>query len=672
MATYSQTARGMKVDTALGEDELLLTGFAGSEGISSLFSYRIDLLSERNSIPAVDILRTPICVTVKTADGTDRFIHGVVRRFTQLGRSEGLTAYRAELVPWFWFLSLSSDCKIFQNLSVPEIVEQVFTGLGYNDFQSKLVKTYPKRVFCVQYRESHLNFVSRLLEEEGIFYFFEHLKGKDVLVLADDNSALKPCPGQAAARMASTPGPWQEEDVVTDCECEDAVHTGKVTLRDYDPLQPALQLESSAAGKEPEEVYSYPGKYTALDEGERYARLQVEAEEVRQRVVRGSGTCRSFQSGYRFELKDHYRRDANQQYLLLELHHTAKSGDYRSWDSAPMDYRNEFLAIPYSVPFRPSQLTPKPAVRGSQTALVVGPAGEEIYTDNHGRVKVQFYWDRLGQKNENSSCWVRVSSAWAGKNWGAIQIPRMGQEVIVEFLEGDPDQPIITGRVYNADQTPPYALPSSQTQSGVKSRSSKGGGTENFNEIRFEDLKGSEEVYIHAELNKNEIVENDNSESIGHDEIIDVGNNQTVNVGKNRSKSVGENENTSVGKNRTENVGENETVSIAKNRTHTVGKVEKLAVGDNRQTSVAKSEKLDVTDDRAVTIGKKDNLKVGKALVINAGDEITITTGRASISMKKSGEIKIKGSDITIEGSGKINVKASSDLTMKGSKIGAN
>ena len=358
MPTYSQTDRAMKVDTTLGEDELLLTGFSGSEGMSSLFSYTFDLLSERESIAAADILRTPISVTVKTVDGTDRFLHGVVRRFTQLGRSEGLTAYRAEVVPWLWFLSLSRDCKIFQNLSVPEIVEQVFTGLGYSDFQSKLVKSYPKRVYCVQYRESHLNFVSRLLEEEGIFYFFEHTKTKDLLVMADDNSALKPCPGQASARMASTPGPWQEEDVVTGCECEDAVHTGKITLRDYDPLQPALQLESSVSGQQPEEFYDYPGKYTALDEGDRYARIQVEAEEARQRIVRGAGTVRSFQSGYRFDLKDHYRKDANQPYLLLELRHTAKSGDFRSWDSAPMDYQNEFLAMPYSVPFRPCASLP--------------------------------------------------------------------------------------------------------------------------------------------------------------------------------------------------------------------------------------------------------------------------------------------------------------------------
>src|SRR6185436_13370078 len=249
-----------------------------------------------------------------------------------------------------------------------------------------------------------------------------------------------------------------------------------------------------------------------LDEGERYARLQLEADEARERLVRGVGTCRTFQSGYRFDLKDHYRKDANQPYMLLELRHSGRAGDYRSWESAPFDYQNDFLAIPYSVPYRPLRVTPKPRIWGTQTALVVGKSGEEIWTDKDGRVKLQFYWDRLGKKDENSSCWVRVSSLWAGKNWGAIHIPRLGQEVVVGFLEGDPDFPVVIGRLYNSEQVPPYGLPGNQTQSGIKSRSSKGGGTDNFNEIRFEDKKGGEELYIHAEKDKRVMVEHDRTE----------------------------------------------------------------------------------------------------------------------------------------------------------------
>ncbi|HEY8258953.1 MAG TPA: type VI secretion system Vgr family protein, partial [Gemmatimonadales bacterium] len=603
MAKYSQANRPILVETALPPDELLLEGISGSEAVSSPFGYTLDLLSENASVAANDVLRTPVCVTIKTAQG-ERFIHGVVRSFTQLGRSDELTSYRAEVVPWLWFLSLSTDCKIFQNLSVPEIVEQVFTGLGYKDFQLKLVKSYPKRIFCVQYRETHLNFVSRLLEEEGIFYFFEHSKGKHVLMLADDNSAVKPCPGQETARMATQAGAWQNEDVVLACECEDAVHTGKVTLRDYDPQQPGLQLESSVAGAQAEESYIYPGKYTALDDGERYARLQLEAEEAQYRVVRGTSTCRGFQSGYRFELKEHYRKDANKPYMLLELRHTVRAGDYRSWDSAVMDYQNDFLAMPHAVPYRPLQVAVKPRVWGTQTALVVGKSGEEIWTDKHGRVKVQFYWDRLGKKDENSSCWIRVSSVWAGKGWGGVQIPRIGQEVVVEFLEGDPDLPIITGRVYNAEQVPPYGLPANQTQSGIKSRSSKGGGTDNFNEIRFEDKKGGEELYIHAEKNKRVMVENDRTESVGNDESISIGNN--------RKESVGKNESISIGDDRSETVGANETVTVGKNQTLGVGENRSRSVGKNESVSITKSQSLDIGENRSETVGKKEEVNIGE------------------------------------------------------------
>src|SRR2546426_1387904 len=281
MAKYSQAKRPVRIDTVLGADVLLLAAFTGEEGISTPFYYTLDLLSEDASIDAKKLLRSPATVTLDLVDGSKRYVHGLIRRFVQLGRSETqLTSYRAELVPWLWFLSLSSECKIFQNLSVLEIVEQVFKAQGFSDFQIKCTKSYAKREFCVQYRETHLNFVSRLMEEEGIFYFFEHSKDKHLLTLADANSAVKPCPGQATARMAVTPGAWQEEDVVTAFQHEDAVHTEKVTLRDYDYLQPSLQLESSVAGKGKGEAYDYPGSFAKLDEGERYARLYLEGRDL--------------------------------------------------------------------------------------------------------------------------------------------------------------------------------------------------------------------------------------------------------------------------------------------------------------------------------------------------------------------------------------------------------
>ncbi len=676
MGKYTQANRLMRVTTGLGQDVLLLQGLAGQEGVSTPFSYNLDLWSENASLDPQQLLRDPVCVTLELPGTAKRTIHGCVSRFVQLGRHDDLVAYRAEMVPWLWFLSLSSNCKIFQHLTVLEIVEKVFKAHGYSDFQMKCGRTYPKREFCVQYRETDLNFVSRLLEEEGIFYYFEHSNDKHVLILADDSSRVDACPGQSVARMAAQAGGWQQEDVVTSLQLEHAVHVGKVTVRDYDYLQPTIQLERSVSGNGTGEVYEYPGSYAELGGAgnapqvlERYARVLLEEREAWRHVVRGESTCRSFQSGYSFDLKEHYRSNTNQAYRLLHLQHTAHGADYRSGEAGGGAYHNSFVAIPRAVPFRPPRTATKPLIQGSQTAVVVGKAGEEIWVDKQGRVNVQFHWDRDGKKNETSSCPVRVATSWAGKNWGFIQIPRIGQEVIVDFLEGDPDRPIITGRVYNADQTPPYTLPGDQTQSGVKSRSSKGGGTDNFNEIRFEDNKGSEQIVIHAEK----------------DEQIDVEHNETVTIGNDRSESVGANESITIKKNRTESVGGDESVSIDGNRSHSITKDESVSIDGNRSLTVAKDETIDVTgkrtdsvgknedvtigENRTGTIGKDDTLSVGKNLKIDAGDSILLETGDASITLKKNGDIQIKGKNITIQGSGKISVKADSDVNIKGSKV---
>ncbi len=661
MAKYSQADRPFKIKTSLGEDVLLLERFEGEESISTPYTFNLSLVSEDDSIAAEAILRTPASLTIQLFGGDRRVIHGLIRRFVQLEQRDELTLYRAELVPWLWFLSLSNECRIFQEKSVLEIVEDVFKTQGYSDFQIRCTRNYPKRQYCVQYRESHLAFVSRLLEEEGIYYFFEHSSDKHILVLADDTSAIKSCPGQTTARMAEQPDPWQSEDVVTRLQWEQVVHTGKVTLRDYDYLQPSLQLESAISGHQPEEIYDYPGKYTRLDEGERYARLRLEAHEAIRQVARGAGSCRSFQPGYRFELRKHYRKDLNQAYQLLTVRHRGSNGDLRAWESTQPEYRNEFIAIPHGVPYRPPLRTPKPVVQGSQAALVVGKAGEEIWVDKYGRVKVQFYWDRERKKDENSSCWVRVSSSWAGKGWGVIQIPRIGQEVIVDFLEGDPDRPIITGRVYNAEQAPPYELPAHQTQSGMKSRSSKRGSTENFNEIRMEDLKGNELLYIHAERDKEVVVENDRAKKVGHDERTSIGNDRT--------ESVGANESISIEKNRTESVGGNENITIVGNRADSVQKDETIQIGGNRRETVTKNEDLTIGGDRIHQVKKSDELNVGKDLIISAGNSVLIKTGAASILMKRNGDIRIKGKNIKVQGSAKIQISASSEVNIKGSKV---
>jgi type VI secretion system secreted protein VgrG len=687
MATYSQANRPLKVDTPLGADTLLLSEFEGTEAVSTPYLFTLELLSEEDSVDAMSLLRKPVVITIKLASGGERFIHGVVRQFMQLGRKQGLNGYRMEIVPQLWFLTLGSDCRIFQAMNAVEIVQKVLNENKVTDLDVRCTKSYPPREFCVQYRETHFAFVSRLLEEEGIFYFFEHSQGKHVLVLSDDPTSTKPCPFAEPAKMAQSPEPWQESDVIVDLTMTEAVHTGQVTLRDYDPLQPSLNLES-VAGQPPSARYDYPGKFTQVSDGTKYARLEVEEYGSRQQAITGSGNCRYFVTGHQFSVADHFRSDVNAAHHLLEVHHTASAGDYRSWDSAPIDYRNTFVAVPAKTKFRPPRVTPRPIVHGTQTALVVGQAGEEIWVDEHGRVKVQFYWDREGTKNEKSSCWVRVASTWAGKQWGFVQIPRMGQEVVVAFLEGDPDRPIIVGSVYNAEQVPPYALPGNKTQSGVKSRSTLGGSGDNFNEIRFEDKKGSEQIVIHAEKDKIVEVEHDRNESVGNDETykighdqtttigndqsFGVGNNQTVNIGKNRTESVGADEAISISGGRTETVGKDEAISIGQNRSENVGKDENVDIGQNRTVTIAKNETVNIGETRSVEIGKDDTLTVAKRLVLDAGEAIEIKTGDASISMSKDGSITIKGKDIAVSGSGSISVKASSEVTVKGSKVLSN
>jgi type VI secretion system secreted protein VgrG len=660
MSAYSQDKRPIRVQTALGKDELLLSAFTGTEGVSQPFAYTLDLVSENAAVDPGGVLRTPATIRVELPNGGGtRFLNGVVNRFSQLGQVEDLTIYRAEIVPWLWFLSLSSDCRIYQNLSVPEIVEQVFTDLGYSAFDIRCAGSYPKREYCVQYRETHLAFVSRLLEEEGIFYFFEHGDGKHTLVLADQPSAVQSCPGLSSARMASHTDA-QPDDVITRLEREDAVESGKVTLRDYDPLQPSLRLEGTVSGKEKEEVYDYPGDFTVMDQGQRYARVRLEAHEARQQMVRGAGTCRGMQSGYRFDLKDHYRKEINQAYQILEVRHRARAGDYRSWDTAPLDYENEFVCIPHSVPYRPPLRTPRPHVGGHQTAVVVGAAGEEIWVDKHGRIKVQFHWDRLGKKDENSSCWVRVSTPWAGKGWGAIHIPRIGQEVLVEFLDGDPQHPIVIGSVWNGEQTPPYGLPASGTQSGIKSRSSAGGSTDTFNEIRFEDKKDKEEIVIQAQKDLTVSVKNDEKRTVLHDRTTEIKHNDT----------------------RTVKEGDDTTTIEKGNQTVTVKQGDqKIAVEKGDQSVTIETGKQVVTlskGDQQITLKMGDqttktdkgNVTVKAALgkvTIEAMQGIELKVGQSSVKLDQKG-VTVSGMMLKLEGKVEAELKGVM-TTVKGDAI---
>ncbi|ESZ85321.1 type VI secretion protein ImpA [Pseudomonas aeruginosa DHS29] len=539
-----QLTRLVQVDCPLGPDVLLLQRMEGREELGRLFAYELHLVSENPNLPLEQLLGKPMSLSLELPGGSRRFFHGIVARCSQVAGHGQFAGYQATLRPWPWLLTRTSDCRIFQNQSVPEIIKQVFRDLGFSDFEDALTRPYREWEYCVQYRETSFDFVSRLMEQEGIYYWFRHEQSRHILVLSDAYGAHQSPPNYASVPYYPPTLEQRERDHFYDWHMAREVQSGSLSLNDYDFQRPGTRLEvrsnvgrAHAAADYP--LYDYPGEYVQSQDGEHYARTRIEAIQTQYERVRLRGCARGIGAGHLFHLSNYPRLDQNREYLVVgaeyrvvqELYETGNGGGGAQFES-------ELDCIDAGQAFRPLPSTPVPVVRGPQTAVVVGPKGEEIWTDQYGRVKVHFHWDRHDQSNENSSCWMRVSQAWAGKNWGSIQIPRIGQEVIVSFLEGDPDRPIITGRVYNAEQTVPYELPANATQSGTKSRSSKGGTPANFNEIRMEDKKGAEQLYIHAERNQDNLVENDASLSVGHDRNKSIGHDELARIGNNRTRAV--------------------------------------------------------------------------------------------------------------------------------------
>jgi type VI secretion system secreted protein VgrG len=615
----TQAGRHIRINTNLGKDKIFLESFEGEERVSDLFRFELALLTEDPNFSMDSLLNKPAVVSLILHDDTDRHFHGIINHIEEVEtREEGVAVFRATMVPWAWLLTLFDDCRIFQNKSVPDIVQQVFKDRGFTDYTNRLTGTYQPREYCVQYRETDFNFISRLLEDEGIFYFFEHDQDTHTLVLADQPTAFVDCPCQSEAEYSTTAGLWQEQDVVLSASRAQRVRVGKITENDYDFEKPKTPIQADLDSNRKGEFYEYPGKYTVRDEGSRYARVRLEEQEVKLLTLNAETNCRAFRPGFKFKLTGYYQESANQEYAMLAIRHTAANNTYISADlQEAFDYRNTLECIPSSVPYHPPRNARRPFVQGTQTAVVVGKSGEEIWTDQYGRVKVQFFWDRAGQMDENSSCWIRVAQLWAGKGWGAIFTPRIGQEVIVDFLEGDPDRPIITGRVYNADQTVPYALPGEQTKSTIKSMTSKGGG--GFNEIRLEDKAGSEQVFIFGQKDQDIRIKNDLKEWIGNDNHRIVVNNDY----------------------------------------HQVKGEQHLQVTGDCNEKIGGSYSLNITSDHQQKTGMNYEhqagteiyLKAGMNMVLESGTMLTLKVGGNFINLN-SGGVFISGSTVFINSGG--------------------
>jgi type VI secretion system secreted protein VgrG len=565
----SQNNRVMSVTTPLGEDVLCIDRAAITERISKPFTMQLEFLTDVANVSKVkhdELIGKAVTLNVELPGKPGekkRSFNGMVSRFSAGGRDARFAYYRAEVVPWLWLLTLTSDCKVWQFKTIPEIIEDVFKEWQgkFSDlvkFENKLTGDYLKVDYCVQYRETDFNFVSRLMEQEGICYFFKHDENGHTLVLGDDPSAFEACPHLEKARYLPDAGMGEWEDGVTSWESRHSMVPGMYRLADYHfqrsndkfhiPATGAVTIGNNAEL----EVFDFPGEFAQRfnkpderlsgSEVEQHAaqiaKWRMEEQAAAHLQISGGSTCRAFTTGTHFELLGQDEKSikvpgTEGKYVLASCKHTIEqSPDYVSNGAVQQPYRNSFTCFSKETPYRPARTSPRPVIQGVQSAVVVGLKDEEIDCDKYGRVKVQFHWDRKGEKNEKSSCWVRVATPLAGNKWGMIHIPRIGQEVIVSFLEGDPDQPLIVGSVYNLQNMPPYKLDENKTQSGIKTRSTLEGDEKNFNEISFEDKKGEELLYIRAEKNLTKAVENDEWVWVGNDRWEEVDNNEEITVDK--------------------------------------------------------------------------------------------------------------------------------------------
>lgn len=616
-------------------DSLKLREFRGHDELGRMFQFELQVLHDDHDI-AFDrflgkavTLKIPVRVSSgggAASDGganpteEERFFNGIVVNATYTGAQGRFASYRLSLAPKLWTLTLASNCRIFQKKTIREIIQKMLadhgiSGQAFDD--SKLTGHYEKKDFVVQYRETDFNFVSRLMEQEGIYYFFKHGDKFHTTVLVDASSGHGPVPGlEELAYLPPSQAKITSGDCIRHWSVSSKVGSHKYAHNDFDFKRPRSKLVTTAQASNTPlkgEIYDYPGEFiydedgvAESKEGERYARIRLEELRALTTVAHAETTSISLFAGAVFQFNpgsQSARQEDKRKYLIQAASYVVAGRDWESGGGATGGdtWSTDMTVIDHNVPYRPTRITPKPLISGPQTAVVVGKTGDEIFTDKYGRVKLQFHWDRDSKGDEESSCWVRVAQIWAGKKWGGIHLPRIGQEVIVEFLEGDPDQPIVTGRVYNGDNLPPYDLPANASQSGVKSRSTKGGEVADFNELRFEDKKGQEQVYLHAQKDMKTIVEKDDT--------LEVGKNQTIKIKNNLTETVEDG---------------NHTLTISKGK----------SIYEAKQSILIKVGQSSVLIDNAGVTIKGATIKIEGTAMIDQKAPMTTIKGDATVTIK--------------------------------------
>ena len=640
MALISDAERWLQLKTPLGKDQMILTGFSGEEAVNGFFSFRLDVISPKDNIQPTDLLGKEVTFSVLSGQTSRRYYHGFVSRMSSGGTidhwGDGTSyfVYHLELVPEYWFLTHRVDCRIFQEKTTKAIIEDVLSKAGGK--AATKIPTGRTWEYCVQYLESDWAFIERLIQEEGWLWFIRHKDGSNELHIGED-SGLYYGIEMANVEMDAE---GTADNVVNAFDQEYRFLPTKWANEDYDFKTPKKDLLTATnsvkkTGKSGQyEVYDFPGNYIDKGDsdgkGDRIAKRRIEALEANFKLAEGHGAVRFFEAGGYFTLKGHhFKAEDNKQWVIARVRHAASGAGHAAGAGGAYTYGNSFVAAPKETVLRPARTTPRPIIAGPQTALVVGPSGEEIDVDQYGRIHVQFHWDRLGQKNEKSSCWIRVAQSWAGPQWGTVFTPRIGMEVVVEFLDGDPDRPLVTGCVYNGDNMPPWALPGNKTQSGIETRSSKGGAKADTNIFRFEDKKAAEIIYMHAqkdhvvevEHDENITIDNDQTRHIKHDQTLKVDNNQTETIKQNRDTTI------SMG---------NDTY--------------KLSMGNRTSKISMGNDKLNID------LGKQD---------VEAMQSIELKVGASSVKLDQMG-VTIKGMMIKVDGSMIVDVKGGLMTTVKG------
>jgi type VI secretion system secreted protein VgrG len=617
--------RRSSVTTPLGDEVLLLQSMTGYEELGRPFRFELDLLTEVDDVKPTDVLGQLMTVHIETPDGGQRHLQGHCVRFARVARRGHFIVHRATLRPWLWLLTFATNCRIFQNKTVPDIIKQVFRDHGLSDFDEHLTQTYSAREYVVQFRESDFDFVSRLMEEVGIYYYFEHTADKHTLVLVDDTVSHSPMPNYDT--VPYYPPHRRDEEHIDHWSNYAEVRSGGYTLDDYQFQTPrATLLADRVSAKEHEWAgllrYEYPGGYCEAGEGKSLGRVRLEEHQADHEIFEGEADCRGLAAGHTFTLSEYPRDDQNKTYLVVSSNYQVATEHYASGGQAEArEFRCSLTAIRADQQFRTARTTPRPRI-GPQTATVVGKGGEEIWTDEHGRVRLHFHWDRGGKANETNSCWVRVAQIWAGGNWGAQFIPRIGQEVVVDFLDGNPDRPIVVGSVYHGFNKPPYTLPQNQTQSGIKSQSTPGGNTSNANEIRFEDKKGQEDFYIQAERTQTTLVKGS--------------------------------QNTTVREHRDVTVELTDKLSARDGRQVIVGTLDRNYVDGRKETEIKGSYGIAATEEFLV---------ISDTTELSASTSIVIRSGEQSVTITKAGEIVITGTKVTVNGVQEVTLE--SDMVVK-------